>query len=122
MIQHIEPGDLVFAPEYSNKVLVVHTDLYGRYFVSDSGKVLYFNSLGFIDNSQIHPSVWLATPENKTKLERFYGTELHKPFEDDFQSFVKTLDKYTTLIANQSDNQDEEVALYSQLLHLYKHR
>ncbi|MDO4441361.1 MAG: hypothetical protein Q4B81_04185 [Moraxella sp.] len=82
MTQTIKPGDLVYVPTHSLKVLSVKLDVYPTLYATDAENVLvYFHPTGlgfsYEDNTPPErPIVWLATPENKAKIEAFYGCQL----------------------------------------------
>lgn len=78
--QVIKAGDLVYAPTYSKKLLKVVKNLSRAdhelrvFFTSD----MYVNihSDGKSSKYHLEPVVFLATPENKAKIEAFYDCEL----------------------------------------------
>lgn len=84
--QVIKAGDLVYAPTYSKKLLKVVKNL-NR---ADHELRVFFTSDMYVDihsdgkSSKYHlePVVFLATKENKAKIEAFYGCELESLYVD----------------------------------------
>lgn len=79
MNQEIKLGDIVYMPTVSNDCLEVRCNyankdaLFVR--IGEFNHEYYFNRLGVLYGG-VRPSVYLATPENKAKLEVFYGIQL----------------------------------------------
>lgn len=82
MTQEIKLGDYVYIPSYSRKALKVVESLNEnrplRAFVNDD-TFIDFQENGLSSKYHIEPIVFLANPENKAKIEQFYGGELESP-------------------------------------------
>lgn len=83
MTQQIKAGDYVYIPTYSRKALKVIKNLESnvrplRVFINDD-TFIDFHENGLSSKYHIEPIAFLATPENKAKIEQFYGCELESP-------------------------------------------
>lgn len=93
MTQEIKAGDYVYIPSYSSKVLLVCTansDKWDYCAEINNDLVIYFHNNGLSSDNHTQPIVWLATPENKAKIEQFYGIEL-EDVPDDVKEFENLL-------------------------------
>ncbi|UZA19170.1 hypothetical protein [Moraxella bovis] len=100
MTQTIKPNDLVYIPTHSLKVLTAKLDAYPTLYATDGSNVLvhfYPTGLGFTfedDSNPERPIVWLATPENKAKIEAFYGCQLEDiPVDEELEDFINGLNE-----------------------------
>ena len=78
---NFKAGDKVYFPRVSNKVLTLisrhHYDLYPLAIEREYGYISLTTN-GYHAKDDAFPSIYHATPENKAKLEAFYGIELEK--------------------------------------------
>lgn len=84
MREQIKAGDYVYIPTYSRKALLVKdskvitsretTNL--EVWIENKGIVIYLDSMGLSSVNHIESIAFLATPENKARIEQFYGCEL----------------------------------------------
>lgn len=96
MKQQIKAGDYVYIPHYSRKALLVikpivslrdfmsiigdEGDEYAIEFNKDGGDRISSEKQKYhLGPETIEPIAFLATPENKAKIEQFYGCELESP-------------------------------------------
>lgn len=99
MTQEIKAGDYVYIPSESLKPIKCFYDEDNeclRINFDDINAHVWFNEngclIGKLDKTNI-PLLWLATPENKAKIEQFYGIELEDvPVDDDVELFKVMLD------------------------------
>lgn len=94
MSQEIKSGDYVYIPSYSNKPLLVKNTETGvvipfEVFVKERVSIT-FHENGKSSPHHIQPIAWLATPENKAKIETFYGCQLEDA-PDDVKEFENLL-------------------------------
>lgn len=126
MTQNIRPNDLVYLPSVSNKLykvgvvdgelVIFHDDMMFR--INAGGYLFVVGSRGCLPQQ----FAFLATPENKEKLEQVYGGLEDIPVDKELVEFTQLFNKYTNHIANQSPDQDTEVGLYSKLIQMFKER
>lgn len=81
--QTIKAGDYVYIPTYSRKALRVITNPESnvrplRVLINDD-TFIDLQENGLSSKYHIEPIAFLATPENKAKIEQFYGCELESP-------------------------------------------
>lgn len=91
----IKPGDYVYVPSHSRKALLVGADSSGvlEVCVEDKDVFVYFDNKGLPSVYHEHPIAWLATPENKTRIEEFYECVLEDPpVDEELDKFIKCLD------------------------------
>lgn len=93
--QVIKVGDYVYIPSYSNKPLLVgnaNSPIWD-YCVEINKIVIYLHSNGLSSPNHIQPIAWLATLENKAKIEAFYDIELEDtPVVKELDNFCKELE------------------------------
>lgn len=85
MTQQIKAGDYVYIPSESLEPLQCFYDERKGCLRIDFKEInawVWFDEngclIGKLDKTNI-PLLWLATPENKAKIEQFYGCELENP-------------------------------------------
>lgn len=77
--QKIKAGDYVYIPTYSQKALKVMA-VNGKLRAFFNGDMfICLKENGLSSSNHINPIAFLATPENKAKIEQFYGCELDNP-------------------------------------------
>lgn len=91
MTQTIKPNDFVYFPTVTTSTLQVKEDRVDSLYVEFGENKYYFNSKGNIDIEDIQPSLWLATAENKAKLEKFYSITLESMPVNKYEHFKETL-------------------------------
>lgn len=80
MKEQIKAGDYVYIPHYSRKALLVQSDHARMMYVYINNTIQpRIDKNGFNSVHNIEPVAFLATPENKAKIEQFYGCELENP-------------------------------------------
>lgn len=138
MTQTIKANDLVYIPTHSLKVLTAKLDANHTLYATDRAGVLvhfYPTGLGFrhaADSGPERPIVWLATPENKAKIEAFYGCQLEDiPVDEELEKFSKALNELSTFYAKldssnsnfrPSDKLEELKSIKSNLIQMFKER
>lgn len=102
--QTIKPSDLVYYPTLSNKAFECFKDVLNPELlqVRIHDHILSFDSKGNIFLNAITPSVYLATPENKKKLEEFYGIQLEDVQKTKEETFLNLLDDLSQAIAEET--------------------
>lgn len=83
MREQIKAGDYVYIPTYNRKALKViknpESDVRPlRVFINDD-VFIDFHENCLSSKYHIEPIAFLATPENKARIEQFYGCELENP-------------------------------------------
>lgn len=138
MTQNIKPNDLVYVPTHSLKVLTVKSDTYPTLYATDNENVLvyfYPTGLGFSyedDSNPQRPIVWLATPENKAKIEAFYDCQLEDtPVDKELEDFINELNKLSSFYIKlkssdgnfkASDKMEELKSIKNNLVQMFKER
>lgn len=97
--QEIKAGDYVYIPSESTKPIQCFYDEDKdclRINFEENNAWVWFDKngclIGKLDKTNI-PLLWLATPENKAKIEEFYGCQLEDiPVDEHLQNFCKELD------------------------------
>lgn len=79
MKQKIKAGDYVYIPTYSRKALLAQSDTRMMYVYINNTIQPRIDKNGFNSVHDIEPIAFLATPENKARIEQFYGCELENP-------------------------------------------
>lgn len=78
--QKIKEGDYVYIPTYSNKALEVFENPESKNrplrAMIKEGVFIDFYEDGISSNNHVRPIVYLATEENREKLQNFYDCEL----------------------------------------------
>lgn len=135
MTQLIKPNDLVYIPSETKKVyeVVPHSDVF---IVSDGDFRYYINAQGQrlipeLTSWSVQPFAFLATPENKEKLELVYGELEDIPVDKELEKFSKALNELSHYYANlylsdgdvsPSKNKDELKLIKDKLIGMFKER
>lgn len=94
MTQTIKPNDLVYIPHISTRIFTTQPGYGSKLCVYYGQEELDFLSNGKLAYDDVAPVVYLATPENKTKLEEFYGVTLEDiPVDEEVEKFSEALDE-----------------------------
>ena len=85
MTQKIKPNDLIYIPHFSTCILTALEYIFhDRLCIDFEGEEFSFLSNGKVKYNDTAPLIYLATPENKAKLEEFYGITLEDiPVDED---------------------------------------
>lgn len=131
MTQNIKPNDLVYVPSETNtlqKVICDNNKLaidngYYRYAINKQGYKYDFD----LATWGTQPFAFLATPENKEKLEQVYGKLEDIPVDEEFIAFDAKLAKLQSILhkiytKNRNDLDDEAEAVHQELLQMFKER
>ena len=103
MTQLIKPNDLVYTPSETEKVYKVEPN--GDEFIIDYGDFIYhINAQGQkfcteLDSWGSQTFAFLATPENKERLELVYGKLEDIPVDEELEKFSKALNELSTFYA-----------------------
>lgn len=102
--QTIKPSDLVYYPTLSNKALECFKDVLNPELlqVRVLDRILTFDSKGNTFSIAITPSVYLATPENKKKIEEFYGIQLEDVQKTKEETFLSLLDDLSQAVVKET--------------------
>ena len=133
MTQLIKPNNLVYIPHFSTCILtVLEYNFHGRLCIDFEGEEFSFLPNGKVKYNDAAPLVYLATPENKAKLEEFYGITLQDiPVDEELEKFSKALNEISTFYANlcssdgnfrPSDKLDELKTIKGKLIEMFKER
>ena len=138
MTQLIKPNDLVYTPSETEKVYKVEPN--GDEFIIDYGDFIYhINAQGQKFCTELYSwgsqtFAFLATPENKERLELVYGKLEDIPVDEvdeELEKFSKTLDeisyfyaKLNSLDSNfkPTDKFEELKSIKSKLIQMFKER
>lgn len=131
--QEIKEGDYVYYPKSSNKLFKVVRNPAGNLAILlDNKHYLTVDIYGRLSIYDKTPSVYLATSENKDKLEAFYGITLEDiPVDKEVEKFSKALDElsnfYIKLYSSDgnfkpSDKMEELKSIKSNLIQMFKER
>lgn len=135
MTQLIKPNDLVYIPSETEKVYKVEPN--GDDFIIDYGDFIYhINAQGHKFCTELgswgsQTFAFLATPENKEKLELAYGKLEDIPVDEELEKFSKTLDEISYFYAHlylsddnvsPSKNRDELKSIKDKLIEMFKER
>lgn len=103
MTQTIKPNDLVYIPHISTCIFTAQPDYGSKLCVYYGQEELDFLSNGKLAYDDVAPVVYLATPENKTKLEEFYGITLEDiPVDEEVEKFSEALNELPAFYARLS--------------------
>lgn len=93
MTQNIKPNDLVYIPYLSTRIFTATHSYHSKLCVVYEEEEFDFLPSGKLDHNDVVPLVYLATPENKIKLEEFYGITLEDiPVDEELEDFCKEID------------------------------
>ena len=133
MTQLIKPNSLIYIPHFSTCILTaMEYNFHDRLCVDFEGEEFSFLSNGKIKYDDAAPLIYLATPENKAKLEEFYGITLQDiPVDEELEKFSKALDEISYFYDNlylsddnvsPSKNRDEFKPIKDKLIEMFKER
>lgn len=132
MIQTIKPNDLVYIPHLSTCLHKVKLCSNSILCVDYAGEQFSFLSSGKLDPDDVTPLVYLATPENKHKLEEFYDIVLEEiPVDENLEEFIAGLNElsnfYARLVSSDgnfraADKLEELKQIKSKLIQMFKER
>lgn len=126
MTGSIKPNDLVYIPHLSTCIFTAKHFFHSKLCVDYGDEELDFFPSGKLNHDDVAPLVYLATPENKAKLENFYGITLKDiPVDEELRDFCKVLDGLLYAEFDRIDNgfDGKEVdELKDKLIQMFKER
>lgn len=133
MTQLIKPNDLVYIPHFSTCILTaVEYNSHGRLCIDFEVEEYSFLSNGKLQYDDAAPVVYLATPENKAKLEEFYGITLQDiPVDEELVKFSEALHELSSFYAKLgssngnfkvTDKLEELKSIKDNLIQMFKER
>lgn len=131
-MQLIKIGDLVYAPNFSHRVLPVlkSPDSEHLHVIFDlpngNTQSIYFDKYGKV-KGQLHPVVFLATENNKQKAEAFYNIVLEEvPENQSLTAFETLLERFRIEAITAFDYGYEDLSdlenMRNQLIQMFKDR
>lgn len=133
MTQLIKPNDLVYIPHFSTCILTaVEYNSHGRLCIDFEEEEYSFMSDGKLQYNDVAPLVYLATPENKAKLEEFYGITLQDiPVDEELEKFSRAVQELSNYYASLcisdgnykvTDKIEELKSIKGNLIQMFKER
>lgn len=130
MTQTIKPNDLVYIPSRTKCICLVKPNKEDTFIVSDENLIHHINSQGELYDFSLaewveQPFAFLATPENKEKLEQVYGKLEDIPVDKELKEFCEVIEKLLDADFDRIDNGFDftEVDKFkNQLIQMFKER